>query len=149
MVVRTQCDGRTVTGLYIGARNARRHFSRKIKAVELQMDDIHVQCELPSRFWRDKPEIRDQRVCDWLSSRFFHGRSCRTPIPLAMIPAGENVFRLQPFRMLPESNGSARIGVAGALVHQLGVEIDCDATVCRVRQFVSCPVNEQLQNPLG
>jgi hypothetical protein len=46
-------------------------------------------------FWRDQPEIHDPRLCAWLESKNFHTGQGRTPIPLAMIPAGENSFRLQ------------------------------------------------------
>jgi hypothetical protein len=46
-------------------------------------------------FWRDQPVIHDPRLCAWLESKNFHTGPGRTPIPLAMIPAGENSFRLQ------------------------------------------------------
>ena len=147
MVVRTQCDGRTVTGLYIGARNARRHFSKNTKSVELQLDDLEVHCELASSFWRDQPEIRDPRVCDWLTLRFFHGRSCHTPIPVAMIQAGDNVYRLQPFRILPAANGATQIGPGVAPDQQPDAKTDCEATVCRVRRFIRCSLNARLQYP--
>jgi hypothetical protein len=47
-------------------------------------------------FWRDQPEIHDPRLCAWLESKHFHNRPDRSPIPLAMIPAGNNSFRLRP-----------------------------------------------------
>jgi hypothetical protein len=47
-------------------------------------------------FWQDQPEIYDPRLCAWLESKNFHTRPDRTPIPLALIPAGKNSFRLQP-----------------------------------------------------
>lgn len=148
MLVRTQSDGRTVTGLYIGARNVRRHFPKKSKTVELQFDHLCIDCALIPGFWRAQPEICDQRLCDWLTLRLFHGRSCSTPIPLAMIPAGNNAFRLQPFRTLtPRSSGLSKIGLGAAPVQKLDSKTDCRATVCRVRQFISCSVNDGLQDP--
>jgi hypothetical protein len=61
----------------------------------LHLDHLRIQCALPPGFWNGHPEIHDPRLCAWLESKNlhvgFHGR----PVPLAMIPAGENAFRLQ------------------------------------------------------
>jgi hypothetical protein len=103
----------------VGARNARRKFPKDIKDIELVLGHLHIHCALAPEFWRGQPEIRDPRLCDWLESRIFHGRPRRTPVPLAMLPAGKNSFRLQTIKLPPAStNGLARIGpVARAAKH--------------------------------
>ncbi len=111
MVVRTQCDGREVIGLYVGTRNARRKFPRGTKDIELVLGHLHIHCELRPEFWRGRPEIRDPRLCDWLESKVFHGRARRTPVPLAILPAGKNAFRLQTIKLpYASENGLAKIG---------------------------------------
>jgi hypothetical protein len=104
MVVTTQSKSRGVTGLNIGASNARRYFPRHISVIELQLDHLQIQCGLNPEFWQGNPEIFDPRLCAWLESRL-HKNSDRSPIPLAMIPAGENSFRLQPV----SQHGPARV----------------------------------------
>lgn len=99
MVVRTMGCGREVTGLYIGTRNARRHFPRKSQHIELQLGHLHIYCDLPPDFWSGHPEINDSRLSDWLFSRIFHGKPHRDPVPIDMIPIGKSIFRVQPFTM--------------------------------------------------
>lgn len=119
MVVRTQCDGREVVGLYIGTRNARRKFPKDIRDIELILGHLHIHCELTPEFWRGRPEIRDSRLSDWLESRIFHGRRRRTPVPLAMLPSGKNAFRLQTIKLPAASaNGLGRIGPVSPAVKQ-------------------------------
>ena len=101
MVVKTQSKARGVTGLHVGANNVRRFFPKHIAVIELQLDHLQIQCELPPGFWHDQPEIYDPRLCAWLESRHMHGKLDRTPVPLALIPAGENSFRLQPVPVTP------------------------------------------------
>jgi hypothetical protein len=96
MVVKTQCKGREVTGLHVGASNARRYFPKGVSAIELQLDHLRIECGLPPDFWRGQPEIHDPRLCAWLESKQFNGKSCRTPIPLNLIPSGENSFKIGP-----------------------------------------------------
>ena len=95
MVVRTQSRGLTVTGLHVGINNVRRYFSKRISVIELHLDHLLIQCGLSPAFWRGRPEIRDPRLCAWLEAKNFRGNSNRTPLPMAMIPTGENSFRLQ------------------------------------------------------
>jgi hypothetical protein len=53
----------------------------------------------------------DRRLGDWLFARIFHGKSCRAPVPVAMIRKGKNVYKVQPFTLPPAStNGFSRIG---------------------------------------
>jgi len=142
MVVRTLSDGRTVTGIYVGTRNARRNFPKSTKTIELQLGHLQVQCDLPPEFWRGQPEIRDPRLCDWLELKVFHGRSCRGPVPLAMLAAGKNVFRLHCLRLpSPSANGLTKIGPAAAFTRPPVIKPPCTAAVCRPRQYISCPVN--------
>ena len=104
MVVKTQSKGRGIIGLHVGENNVRRYFPKEVSSIELQLDHLQIQCGLSPAFWRDEPEIFDPRLCAWLESRQMHGRPDRTPVALAMIPEGNNCFRLRPVRM----NGQAR-----------------------------------------
>ena len=99
MVVMTQSKGPGATGLHMGADNVRRYFSKRIPVIELQLDHLRIQCCLSPDFWQSQPEIHDPRLCSWLESKHLHARPGRTPVPLAMIPAGKNAFRLQLFQM--------------------------------------------------
>jgi hypothetical protein len=94
MVVKTQYDGFRVSGLYVGANNVKRYFSKRVHEVELQLDHLQIQCGLTARFWDGQPEIHDPRLCDWLESKHLHDRPCRTPIPLTLIPSGKNSFKV-------------------------------------------------------
>lgn len=98
MVVQTQCKGREVTGLRVGAWNARRYFPRNLSAIELELDHLRIECGLKPEFWRGKPELHDPRLCAWLQAKQLSNNSCREPLPLDMIPAGGNSFRLGPLR---------------------------------------------------
>jgi hypothetical protein len=94
MLVKAQYDGCRVSGLYVGVNNAKRYFSKRMAAIELQLDHLRIECWLTPHFWNGQPEIRDPRLCEWLESKNFHDRPCRTPVPLAMIPSGKNSFVL-------------------------------------------------------
>jgi hypothetical protein len=94
MVVKAQYDGRRVSGLYVGVNNARKYFSRRMAAVEFQLDHLRIECWLAPRFWEGQPEIQDPRLCEWLASKNLHELPCRTAVPLAMIPSGKNSFKL-------------------------------------------------------
>ncbi len=96
MVVKTQSKGRSLTGLNVGVSNVRRYFPRQVAVIELQLDHLQIQCGLGPGFWQDQPEIRDARLCAWLEAKYFHNRPDLTSIPMAMIPAGGNSFKLQP-----------------------------------------------------
>jgi len=99
MVVKTHCKGRVVTGLHVGVSNVRRYFPKGIAVIELQLDHLQIQCGLAPDFWQGQPEIHDPRLCAWLESKNFHTRPFLEPIPMAMIPSGENSFRLQPISL--------------------------------------------------
>jgi hypothetical protein len=95
MVVTSQCIGRRVTGLYVGASNVRRYFSKRVKQIELQLDHLRIECGLAPDFWNGQPAIHDPRLCIWLESKHRDGK-LRAPVPMAMIPSGENSFILGP-----------------------------------------------------
>ena len=95
MVVKTQSKGRGVTGLNVGSSNVQRYFPRGVSFVELQLDHRQIQCDLSPNFWQDQPEIFDPRLCAWLESKQLSTNPGRDPVPLALIPAGKNSFRLR------------------------------------------------------
>jgi hypothetical protein len=99
MVVKTHCKGRMVTGLHVGIGNVRRYFPRNIAAIELQLDHLRIQCNLEPDFWQGQPEIHDPRLCAWLEAKNFHNRPYCEPVPMVLIPSGENSFRLQPISL--------------------------------------------------
>jgi hypothetical protein len=105
MVVKTQCKGRGLTGLHVGASNVRRYFPKDISVIELQLDHLQIQCGLEPGFWGDQPEIHDPRLCAWLESKNSSFMPDRTPVPMDLIPSGKNSFELRPIRM----NGQAKL----------------------------------------
>ena len=96
MVVKPQCNGHRITGIYIGVSNVRRYFPRRVEAIDLQLDHLRIQCGLTERFWEGDPEIRDPRLSDWLELKQLQGAGDRNSMPLAMTPLGENSFILVP-----------------------------------------------------
>jgi hypothetical protein len=99
MVVKTQSKGRGITSLHIGTNNVRRYFPKGTRDIELQLGHLTIQCGLKPDFWHGQPEIYDPRLGAWLESKHLHGHQDRTPVPLAMIPAGNNSFQLQPMSL--------------------------------------------------
>jgi hypothetical protein len=98
MVVKMLSKGRSVTGLNVGESNVRLHFPKQVEAIELQLDHLQIQCGLAPDFWCDHPEIHDPRLCAWLELKNMHTQPGGSPIPLSLVPAGENAFRLQASR---------------------------------------------------
>ncbi len=96
MIVKSQCSGHRVTGLYVGPRNVRRYFPKEVSTIELRLDHLRIECSLNPDFWNGHPEIQDPRLCLWLESKQFQRKECRLPMPLAMMPAGERSFTLGP-----------------------------------------------------
>jgi hypothetical protein len=112
MVVKTRSICRGVTGLHVGPANVRRYFPRNVPVVELQLDHLQIQCGLNPDFWQGQPEIYDPRLCAWLEAKHLHGKPDRAPVPLVMIPAGENSFRLQSVPPHGEPRGKHTSGTA-------------------------------------
>ena len=79
----------------MGMNNVQRYFQRGIPFVELQLDHLQIQCDLTPDFWQGQPEIFDPRLCAWLESKHLNANTPRGPIPVALIPAGKNSFRLR------------------------------------------------------
>jgi hypothetical protein len=94
MLVKSQCSGNRVTGLYVGENNVRRYFPRKVKAINLQLDHLQIQCGLAARFWDGEPEIHDPRLCLWIEAKQSKDSNCRASMPLYMMPAGNETFVL-------------------------------------------------------
>jgi len=106
MLVKTQSRGHGVTGLRVGMENVRRYFPKGTLNIELQLGHLRIQCGLTPDFWQGQPEIYDPRLCAWLESKNLHGTANRT-VPLAMIPAGENSFQLEPMSLSPRTHSKA------------------------------------------
>ena len=96
MIVTSQRSGHRITGLYVGASNVRRFFPKRVSTIELQLDHLRIECALKLDFWNGHPEIDDPRLCLWLESKHFQRRECRSPMPFAMMPAGEHSYTLGP-----------------------------------------------------
>lgn len=96
MVVKTQKDGRALTGLHIGRANARRFFRRRAQSIDLMLDDLQIRCALSPDFWHDRPEIHDPRLSEWLEFKAGRGRAGREPMVLTMLPFGADTFVVKP-----------------------------------------------------
>jgi len=94
MLVKSQCIGNRVTGLVVGENNVRRYFPRKVKAINLKLDHLLIECGLAARFWDGEPEIHDPRLCLWLESKQSRQSNCRASVPFDMTPTGEGTFTL-------------------------------------------------------
>jgi hypothetical protein len=75
MIVTMQNKGHSITGLCIGNANVRRYFRSDIRAIEIEIDHLRIRCDLQGRFWGDRPEINDRRLCAWLEEKFFWPKS--------------------------------------------------------------------------
>lgn len=94
MMVKAQYRGDHVASLYVGPNNVRRYFSKRVQLVELQLDGLRIVCGLTPHFWLDRPEIQDPRLCVWLETKHPQARPSQAEIPFALIPAGDNLFKL-------------------------------------------------------
>lgn len=116
-MVRTECKGRRVTGIYIGARNARRNFPRQDAAVEFELGHLRIGCELGPGFWRDQPRICDPRLCEWLEFKLYRERRYLTPLPLALVHSGRNAYRVRQV-VLPSVSLAAIGDVKATVPHR-------------------------------
>jgi hypothetical protein len=94
-MVRALCAGHEVSGLHVGVCNARRYFPKGVSAIELQLDHLRIECGLTPDFWHGRPEIRDPRLILWLKSKSFMAQLSGTSASIAMIPSGENSYKLE------------------------------------------------------
>ncbi len=116
MVVKAQHHGLRISGLYVGIRNVRRYFSKRIPVVELQLDHLRIQCGLTPRFWNGQPEIQDPRLCDWLEAKLAHACLHHSSMMVSLIPSGKNSFKLACVdveRMHAHGKGESRTGTSG------------------------------------
>jgi hypothetical protein len=95
MVVKTQNQGRSVTGLHIGRRNVRRYFPKAVQSIDIDLDQLQIQCSLDPAFWDGDPNIEDARLCAWLEAKSLNANPRRGSLLLDMIPSGQNAYRLQ------------------------------------------------------
>jgi hypothetical protein len=88
-------------GLHVGIENVQRSFPESISEIDLRLGHLQILCRLNPEFWRDKPEIFDERLSDWLESKYLRDQQDRIPIRLAMVPirTGANIFRLRPISL--------------------------------------------------
>lgn len=96
MVVRTECKGHRVTGIYIGARNVRRNFRKQASGIEFELGHLRIGCELGPGFWRDQPRICDSRLCEWLEFKLYRERRYKTPLPIVLVQSGKNAYKIRP-----------------------------------------------------
>jgi len=111
MVVTSQCTGNRITGLYVGATNVRRYFSRRVRQIEIQLDHLRIECGLGPDFWRGQPAIQDPRLCLWLESKH-SDRISRAPVRLSLTPSGTNSFILGPAQKKRATPAPGMMGVA-------------------------------------
>lgn len=71
MIVTMQNKGHSITGLRIGNANVRRYFPSDTRAIDIEIDHLRIRCDLQVRFWLDRPEITDPRLCAWLEEKLF------------------------------------------------------------------------------
>ncbi|MFZ0302795.1 MAG: hypothetical protein WAL75_08920 [Terracidiphilus sp.] len=114
MLVRTQCKGRACTGVSVGDNVVRRYFPKRTESIDLELDHLLIRCGLSPGFWNGHSEISDPRLCAWLESKNFNWRPGEEPVALAMIPSGNNVFRLKTFpsRKTKRANAASEFGMS-------------------------------------
>ncbi len=126
MLVKSQCVGNRVTGLFVGKNNVRRYFPRKVEAISLKLDHLLIECGLADRFWDGEPEIRDPRLCLWLESKQSRESNCRTSMPLYMTPTGDGTFSLgfpEPHRQTRANRRTSTASANAALRHEPRIEV--------------------------
>ena len=120
MLVKSQCNGNKVTGLYVGETNVRRYFPKDVKAINLKLDHLLIECGLATRFWDGEPEIRDPRLCLWLESKQSRQSNLRSSLPFSMTPTGDGTFSLG-FAEQKRPVRQARIGESGLETLEFGL----------------------------
>ncbi len=113
MVVRTDSRRLGMTGLHVGNGNVQRLFPPNVPIVELELDHLRIVCTLNPEFWDGDPEIHDERLSAWLESKRLSGKLASRPSPLALIPAGDHAFRLQPLDHNEELRTRYAVGFSG------------------------------------
>lgn len=107
MIVRMKNKGHSITGIRIANSDARRNFPPGVtKAIDIELDDLRIRCDLKASFWQDRPEICDPRVCAWLEAKFLGQKLPPFPIPIEMVKRG-NVYQLH---LLPRQQKTPKGG---------------------------------------
>ena len=112
MVVPVKNKRLGTTGLHVGCGNVQRLFPPDVPRVELLLDHLRILCTLEPEFWEGEAEIHDERLVAWLESKRVTGKLAAKPSPVAMIPAGEHTFRLQPIEPLEVRTTLYAVGFA-------------------------------------
>lgn len=94
MLVQIEHKGRSVAGLLIGTRNAKRYFPQSKSTVDLELDHLRIQCGLQPSFWNDRPQLSDPRLSAWLETKNLYPRRDRRPVVLTLVPTDKNSYRL-------------------------------------------------------
>ena len=106
MMVTIQNNGPSITGIRFNLADVRRHFPRNLESVEIELNDLHIRCELHARFWLDQPEITDPRLCSWIEEQLFELNLRGASVPLQMVRRA-NVYTLH---LVPTRQQAGRIG---------------------------------------
>jgi hypothetical protein len=118
MVVRTECKGLKVTGIYIGARNVRGNFPRHLGAIEFELGHLRIDCQLSPGFWQDQPRICDSRLCQWLEFELYRERKYIAPLPLVLVQSGRSTYKVRPLILPAASLIGIGDGKGGGLLRQ-------------------------------
>lgn len=105
MIVTMQNKGRSITGLRIGNANVQRYFPSDIRSIEIELDHLRIRCDLQGRFWLDRPEITDRRLCAWLEEKIYWPKSPDNVV-VEMVGSGDS-YRLR-FRSWSSQKQSSR-----------------------------------------
>jgi hypothetical protein len=105
MIVTMQQKGHSVTGIHIRITDARRYFYGEANAIDLELDDLRIRCDLRSS-WRKGAEISDPRLCAWLEAKFLGQKLPSSPVPVEMVRMGDR-YQLH---LLPAQHKTVRGG---------------------------------------
>lgn len=94
MIVTMQIKDHSITGIRIGRSDSKRTLPPGIKKLDLQLDDLRIQCDLQAGTGRARAEISDPRLAAWLQEKFYWQKLPLTPVPLELVKSGHS-YRLQ------------------------------------------------------
>ena len=95
-----------VTGLHVGASNVRRYFPRNARLSSCIWIISRYSVGSGLTFRRTSPRFSTRDLC-MVGVQDYHTRADHAPIPLAMIPAGKNSFRIRPVSFNEETQHPA------------------------------------------
>ena len=94
MIVTMQSNGHSITKIRMGMSDARRFFPPGLASVDLELDDLRIQCDLRTRKSPNRAEISDPRLTAWLNEKFYWRKLPHTPVSLELVQSGDS-YRLQ------------------------------------------------------